>query len=192
MCAYNTILALFSNVLINRATTCHGTRLWTPSFARSTVSECSTPVNLQLFEDAGSKAFLARIIANCILCFSSNSAFQGAQIPRKQLKIFRVDSESLSAINSAMAQNHDGDSGRTSFAYDLAEVSRQVREFLVPKSESSGSFQIPHPAELLSRGIGNIPDSRREQRQMGLTIKHDASLWLGASLPVHQALFLDK
>ena len=91
-----------------------------------------------------------------------------------------------------MTQEMSGEAGRTSFAYDLAEVSRQVREFLAPKSETGGSFQIPHPAELLSRGIGNIPDSRRDQCQMGLTVKSDASLWLGASLPTHQALFLDK
>lgn len=91
-----------------------------------------------------------------------------------------------------MAQNILSEAGRTSFAYDLAEVSRQVREFLGPKADTDASFHIPHPAELLSQGIGNIPDTRRDQRQHGLSIKKDASLWLGASLPVHQALFLDK
>ncbi len=91
-----------------------------------------------------------------------------------------------------MAQSPTPESGRTSFAYDLAEASRQVREFLAPKSQTTDDFHIPHPAELFAKGVGNIPDTRREQRQMGLSVKSDTSLWLGASLPVHQALFLDK
>ena len=91
-----------------------------------------------------------------------------------------------------MAQQSSDSTAQTSFAHDLADASRQVREFLAPAGQSGAGFQVPHPAELMSQGIGNIPDTRREIRQFGLSVKKDTSLWLGASLPVHQALFLDK